>query len=142
MRLPNNVKIINAEGKKFQVILTEVKSLLLGKCKPTYIANTDGGDYVIIINSKKIIFNHQKYNSYFGLIKYQKVKYIIENDTEKLYRLALRNLLPKTSLGRRILKKLKVYKEDIEDIDDLKKFILNAEINKTQELSLKRKSCP
>jgi large subunit ribosomal protein L13 len=109
--------LIDAEGKTFGRILTEVATLLRGKHKPYYTPNVDCGDFVVIINAQKAKFSGIKlddkdyftHSGYFGSTKSKKMGDMLENHTEKLYRLAVRGMLPKTTLGRQILKKLKVY---------------------------------
>ncbi len=119
---PHEVKrewiLIDAEGKTFGRILTQVASVLRGKHKPSFTPNVDCGDYVVIINAEKAIFkgankmNDKEYfthSGYFGSTKSKKLSEMLENQTEKLYKLAVRGMLPKTTLGREMLKKLKVY---------------------------------
>jgi large subunit ribosomal protein L13 len=118
---PHEVKrdwiLIDAEGKTFGRILTEVATYLRGKHKPYYTPHVDCGDYVVIINAKKAKFSGAKLDSkeyfthsgYFGSTKSKKLSEMLEKNTEKLYKLAVRGMLPKTKLGRAMLKKLKVY---------------------------------
>ncbi|SFV53141.1 LSU ribosomal protein L13p (L13Ae) [hydrothermal vent metagenome] len=109
--------LIDAEGKTFGRILTEVATLLRGKHKPSFTPNVDCGDFVVIINAEKAKFTGAKmddkeyfrHSGYFGSTKSTKLSDMLENNTEKLYRLAVRGMLPKTTLGRHMLKKLKVY---------------------------------
>ena len=104
-------------GKTFGRILTEVATILRGKHKPYFTPHVDCGDYVVIINAKKAKFSGVKledkeyftYSGYFGSTKSKKLSDMLENHTEKLYMLAVRGMLPKTTLGRKMLKKLKVY---------------------------------
>jgi large subunit ribosomal protein L13 len=109
--------LIDAEGKTFGRILTEAATLLRGKHKPSFTPNVDCGDYVVIINAEKAVFSGNKldakeyftYSGYFGSTKSKKLSEMLESNTEKLYKLAVRGMLPKTTLGRAMLKKLKVY---------------------------------
>ncbi len=109
--------LIDAEGKTFGRILTQVATYLRGKHKPSYTPNVDCGDYVVIINAEKAKFSGSKLNSkeyfthsgYFGSTKSKKLSEMLDKNTEKLYRLAVRGMLPKTKLGRAMLKKLRVY---------------------------------
>ncbi len=109
--------LVDAEGKTFGRILTEVATYLRGKHKPSFTPNVDCGDYVVIINAKKAKFSGTKLNSkeyfthsgYFGSTKSKKLDEMLEKNTEKLYRLAVRGMLPKTKLGKAMLKKLRVY---------------------------------
>jgi large subunit ribosomal protein L13 len=109
--------VIDAEGKIFGRIITEVASILRGKNKPSFTPNVDCGDFVIIINASKAKFsgtkidskNYYTHSGYFGSTKTHKMSDMIENNPEKLYKLATRGMLPKTTLGKAMLKKLKVY---------------------------------
>jgi large subunit ribosomal protein L13 len=109
--------LIDADGKTFGRILTEVATFLRGKHKPSFTPNVDCGDYVVIINAEKAKFTGNKlttkeyftHSGYFGSTKSKKLDDMLDNHTEKLYRLAVRGMLPKTTLGRAMLKKLKVY---------------------------------
>ena len=109
--------LIDAEDKTFGRILTEAATFLRGKHKPSFTPNVDCGDYVVIINAKKAKFSGNKlddkeyfrHSGYFGSTKSNKLSDMLENHTEKLYKLAVRGMLPKTNLGRAMLKKLKVY---------------------------------
>ncbi len=109
--------LVDAEGKTFGRILTEVATYLRGKHKPSFTPNVDCGDYVVIINAKKAKFSGTKLNSkeyfthsgYFGSTKSKKLDEMLEKNSEKLYRLAVRGMLPKTKLGKAMLKKLRVY---------------------------------
>ncbi|HHD75743.1 MAG TPA: 50S ribosomal protein L13 [Campylobacterales bacterium] len=109
--------LIDAEGKTFGRILTDVATFLRGKHKPSFTPNVDCGDYVVIINAEKAVFSGNKlatkeyftHSGYFGSTKSKKLDEMLEDNTEKLYKLAVRGMLPKTTLGRAMLKKLKVY---------------------------------
>jgi len=109
--------LIDAEGQTFGRILTQVATYLRGKHKPSFTPNVDCGDYVVIINAEKAKFTGSKldtkeyftHSGYFGSTKSKKLNDMLENSTEKLYRLSVRGMLPKTTLGRAMLKKLKVY---------------------------------
>lgn len=118
---PNEVRrdwiVVDAEGKRFGRILTEVATLLRGKHKPYFTPNVDCGDYVIIINASKADFSGNKLDSklyhrhsgYFGSTKSEKLGDLLVSNPVKLYKLAVRGMLPKTTLGKDMLKKLKVY---------------------------------
>ncbi|MBD3797502.1 MAG: 50S ribosomal protein L13 [Campylobacterales bacterium] len=110
--------LIDAEGKTFGRIITEVATILRGKNKPCYTPNIDCGDYVVIVNASKAELkgadkiNNKEYHSYsgyFGSVKSTKMTELLEKNPEKLYKLATRGMLPKTKLGAKMLKKLKVY---------------------------------
>ena len=118
---PEEVKrdwiLIDAEGKTFGRVITEIATLLRGKHKPYYTPHVDCGDYVVVINASKAKISGNKLNSkeyhrhtgYFGGVKSEKLADLLSKNPEKLFRLATRGMLPKTKLGRKMLKKLKVY---------------------------------
>jgi large subunit ribosomal protein L13 len=110
--------LIDAEGKTFGRLITEVATRLRGKDKPCFTPNVDCGDFVVIINASKAKFNgagkiankeYFTHSGYFGSTKSVKMTDLLENNPEKLFKLATRGMLPKTKLGRAMLKKLKVY---------------------------------
>lgn len=109
--------VIDAKGKTFGRIITEVASILRGKHKPTFTPNVDCGDYVVVINASEAKFtgakletkNYYTHSGYFGSTKTHKMSDMLQNNPEKLYKLATRGMLPKTKLGAKILKNLKVY---------------------------------
>lgn len=109
--------VVDAADKVFGRVITEVATILRGKNKPNFTPNVDCGDYVVVINASKAKFsgnkledkNYYTHSGYFGSTKTHKVSEMIEKNPEKLYKLATRGMLPKTTLGKAMLKKLKVY---------------------------------
>ncbi|MEA1914060.1 MAG: 50S ribosomal protein L13 [Campylobacterota bacterium] len=109
--------IVDATDKVFGRIITEVATALRGKNKPYFTPHVDCGDNVIIINATKAKFtgakladkNYFTHSGYFGSTKTHKMSDMLVDNPEKLYKLATRGMLPKTKLGKAMLKKLKVY---------------------------------
>jgi large subunit ribosomal protein L13 len=110
--------LVDAEGKTFGRLITEIATILRGKNKPCYTPNMDCGDYVVVINASKVVFKgldkiqnktYHKHTGYFGSVKSVKMTELLEKNPEKLFKLATRGMLPKTKLGAKMLKKLKVY---------------------------------
>lgn len=109
--------VIDATDKTFGRLITEVVTLLRGKHKPSYTPNVDCGDFVVIINATKVKFSGVKlqdkeyftHSGYFGSTKSKTLEEMLNKTPEKLYHLAVRGMLPKTKLGRAMIKKLKVY---------------------------------
>ena len=109
--------VIDAKDKIFGRIITEVATILRGKNKPYFTPNVDCGDNVIIINASEAKFtgtkldskNYFTHSGYFGSTKTHKMSTMLEENPERLFRLATRGMLPKTTLGRHMLKNLKVY---------------------------------
>lgn len=121
MAKSNNVKrewiVLDAKDEVFGRLITKVATYLRGKHKPTYTPNVDCGDFVVIINAGAVKFSGLKLESkeyfthsgYFGSTKSKTLAEMLEKHPEKLYYLAVRGMLPKTKLGRAMIKKLKVY---------------------------------
>ncbi|MCJ8328193.1 MAG: 50S ribosomal protein L13 [Campylobacterales bacterium] len=109
--------VIDATDKVFGRIITEVATILRGKNKVNYTPHVDCGDFVVIINASKARFSGKKleqknyftHSGYFGSTKTHKMSDMLDNNPEKLFRLATRGMLPKTKLGKVMIKKLKVY---------------------------------
>lgn len=110
--------VLDAKGKVFGRLIAEATTLLRGKHKASYTPHLDCGDFVVIVNAKEVQFNgtnkldDKKYfthSGYFGSTKSKTLAEMLEKQPEKLYRLAVRGMLPKTRLGRAMIKKLKVY---------------------------------
>ena len=119
---PNEVKrdwiLIDAADKTFGRLITEIATILRGKHKPYFTPHVDCGDYVVVINAEKVRFSNPKklnnkyyrHTGYFGNLKEETVAKLLAENPEKLFKLATRGMLPKTKLGRAMLKKLKVYR--------------------------------
>ncbi len=109
--------IIDATNKPLGRVATEAAKLLRGKHKPTYTPNIDMGDHVIILNCKDVILTGNKLNQkvyrhhsgYIGGMKEVPAKVMLEKNPEKAMTLAIKGMLPHTSLGRKMAKKLRVY---------------------------------
>ena len=109
--------IIDAAGKPLGRVATEAAKLLRGKHKPTYTPNVDTGDHVIIINCKDAVFTGHKldqkiyrhHSGYIGGMKETVARDLMENNPEKAMYIAIKGMLPKNSLGRKTINKLRVY---------------------------------
>ena len=110
--------IIDAADKPLGRVATEVARLLKGKHKPTYSTHLDCGDFVIVINSDKIILTGNKLNDkyyrhnsgYMTGLKEISYKDLMAKSSDKALTLAVKGMLPKNSLGRSMITKLKIYK--------------------------------
>jgi large subunit ribosomal protein L13 len=108
---------VNAEGKILGRLATELAKILKGKTKPTYTAHTDTGDFVVIINAEKLVLTGKKmqdkkyyhHTGYPGGIREITADKLLATKPTELIRKAVKGMLPKTSLGRQMLRKLKVY---------------------------------
>jgi len=109
--------IIDAEGKPLGRVASEAAKLLKGKHKPIYTTHLDTGDHVIIINADKAILTGKKleqkvyrhHSGYIGGMKEIQAKDMMKNKPEKALTLAIKGMLPKNSLGRQMIRKLRVY---------------------------------
>lgn len=110
--------LIDAEGKVLGRLATEVAVLLRGKSRPEFTPFLDSGDFVVVINAERIILTGKKieqkkyysHSGYPGGIKEKSLKDLMENNPEEVVRKAVRGMIPKNKLGRKIQKKLKVYR--------------------------------
>ena len=110
--------LINAENKILGRIASEIARILRGKHKPCFTPYLDTGDFVIVINADKILLtgnkladkNYYKYSGYPGGLKTISAEKLLKKKPEELIRKAIKGMLPKNSLGRKMFKKLKVYK--------------------------------
>ena len=97
---------------------SKIAPILMGKTKPTYTPHVDMGDYVVVINADKIKLTGKKaenkeydyYTHYPGGHKYVSFADMMAKKPERVIELAVRRMLPKSKLGRKMLKKLKVYR--------------------------------
>ncbi|MGX3011670.1 50S ribosomal protein L13 [Helicobacter sp. 23-1044] len=109
--------VLDAKDEVFGRLVTKVATYLRGKHKPIYTPHIDCGDFVVIINAGQVKFSGLKLESkeyfthsgYFGSTKSKTLAEMVEKHPEKLFRLAVRGMLPKTKLGKAMIKKLKVY---------------------------------
>lgn len=109
--------LINAEGKVLGRLATELAKILKGKNKPLYTPHVDTGDFVIVINAGKLTLTGKKmkdkvyyhYTGYPGGIKETSAEKLLAEKPTEMIRMAVRGMLPKNSLGRQMLRKLKVY---------------------------------
>lgn len=119
---PNEVErkwyVIDVEGKALGRAASQVASILRGKHKPTYTPNVDTGDYVIVLNAEKILLTGKKldqkmlrhHSLYPGGLKEISYKKALESKPEFVFQEAVRRMLPQGKLGRKMLKKLSVYR--------------------------------
>lgn len=109
--------IIDASQKSLGRIATEAARLLRGKHRPTFTPNQDTGDYVIILNCKNIVLTGKKidqkiyrhHSGYIGGMKEVTARDMLEKDPGKVMMMAVKGMLPHNRLGRKMIKKLRVY---------------------------------
>ena len=109
--------IADASGKILGRFASEIAHRLRGKHKATYTPHVDTGDFIIVVNAEKIVLTGKKltdkiyysYSGYPGGMRATAAGKMLAEKPEDLIRIAVQGMLPKTNLGRKMLKKLKVY---------------------------------
>ena len=112
--------LVNAEGKTLGRLASEIAQVLRGKHKPIYTPHLDCGDYVIVVNAEKVQVTGRKldqkmyyhHTGYPGGIKSISLRNQLQKHPERVLQAAVRGMLPRNRLGRKMLKKLKVYAGD------------------------------
>ena len=110
--------VVDAAGLTLGRLATRVASVLRGKNKPTYTPNVDCGDFVIVINTDKVVLTGNKledkfyryHTGYIGGLKEISYKKLMAEKSDLAVYEAVKGMLPKNSLGRAMIKKLRVYK--------------------------------
>lgn len=110
--------VVDAAGQPLGRVASRVASVLRGKNKPTYTPNVDCGDFVIVINTDKIVLTGKKaeekfyryHTGYIGGLKEVPYKKLMAEKSDVALYEAVRGMLPKNSLGRSMIKKLKIFK--------------------------------
>ncbi|MCQ2512727.1 MAG: 50S ribosomal protein L13 [Lachnospiraceae bacterium] len=109
--------VVDASGKNLGRLSAEIAKILRGKNKPIFTPHEDTGDYVIVVNAEKIVVTGKKleqkiyynHSDYVGGMKETDLKTMIAKKPEKVIELAVKGMLPKGPLGRKMIKKLFVY---------------------------------
>ena len=109
--------LVDAKGKVVGRLASQIATVLMGKNKPTYTPHVDVGDFVVVVNAEKVQFTGRKWeqklyyrhSNYPGGLKFKRARELRERKPEEILRHAVRGMLPKNHLGRRMLKKLKIY---------------------------------
>lgn len=111
--------VVDAAGESLGRLASQVASILRGKNKPEFTPNVDCGDYVIVINTDKVVLTgkkmEQKYyryhTGYVGGLKEIPYTKLMQNKSDFAVMSAVKGMLPKNRLGRKMIKHLKVYKD-------------------------------
>ena len=109
--------LVDAEDQVLGRTATEIARILRGKNKPIFTPHVDTGDFVVVVNVEKIRLTGNKlrdkmyyrHTGYVGHIKQINARDLMSRKPEEVLRHAVRGMLPKNSLGRKMLKKLKLY---------------------------------
>ncbi len=109
--------VVDAKGKTLGRLSSEIAKILRGKHKPTYTPHVDTGDFVIVINAEQVAITGNKaeqklyrsHSKYPGGLKEITFDQLMDKKPTEAIMQAVKGMLPKNSLGRQMLKKLKVY---------------------------------
>jgi large subunit ribosomal protein L13 len=109
--------LVDAEGEILGRLASTVATRLRGKHNPLFTPHVDTGDWIVVINADKIVLtgrkwdqkNYYRHSGYIGGLKTITAKKLMEKRPEDLIRFAVKGMLPKNRLGRKLFKKLKVY---------------------------------
>ena len=108
--------VVDAEGRTLGRLATEIARRLRGKHKPEYTPHVDTGDYIVVINAEKVRVTgtklkdkmYHRFTGYVGNLKSESLQTLLDRAPERVLELAVKGMLPRTPLGRLMLKKLKV----------------------------------
>lgn len=109
--------LVDAEGKVLGRLASRIASVLRGKHRPEFTPHLDLGDHVIVINAEKVVLTGQKaqvktyhrHSGYPGGMRTISFREMLEKHPERIVYLAVKGMLPRSRLGRRMLRKLRVY---------------------------------
>lgn len=109
--------VVDAEGKTLGRMASEIARRLKGKHKPIYTPHVDTGDYVVVVNAEKLRVTGNKmqdkmyyhYTGYIGNLKSISLEKLLDKAPERVLETAVRGMLPRNSLGRAMMRKLRVY---------------------------------
>lgn len=112
--------LVDAKGKVLGRLASQIAKILMGKHKPEYTPHVDTGDHVVVINADKVVLTGKKWKDkiYYwhtgwpGGLRQMTAEEVLKKHPERLVYLAVKRMLPKNKLGRKLLKKLKVYAGD------------------------------
>lgn len=109
--------VLDLEGKILGRAAVRVASMLRGKHKPTFTPHADTGDFVVVVNAGKVRLTGRKlqqkmyyrHSGYIGGLRTVSAEKLLQTKPEEVFRLAVRGMLPRGPLGRKMLKKLKIF---------------------------------
>ena len=112
--------IVDAKGAVLGRLASNIAARLRGKHNPLFTPHVDSGDWVVVVNADKIVLTGRKWrqklyyrhSGYIGGLKMITAQKLMEKRPEDLVRFAVKGMLPKNRLGRKLFKKLKVYAGD------------------------------
>ncbi len=109
--------VVDADGQTLGRLATQIAHYLHGKHKPIFSPAVDVGDYVIVVNAERVHVTGRKldekiyyhHSGYPGGLKQITLRNLLQKNPERVIQHAVRGMLPKNRLGRRMLKRLKAY---------------------------------
>jgi large subunit ribosomal protein L13 len=109
--------VVDASGRTVGRLATQLASVLRGKHKPDFTPNQAGGDFIVVINAEKVVFTGQKldqkvytrYTGYQGGLRKTTAREMLTKSPERVLEHAVWGMLPKNRLGRKLIRRLKVY---------------------------------
>ncbi|MEM7502002.1 MAG: 50S ribosomal protein L13 [Pseudomonadota bacterium] len=109
--------VVDASGKTLGRLATEIARRLRGKHKPEYTPHVDTGDYIVVVNAEKIRVTgnklkdkmYHRYTGYIGNLKSMPLEKLLDQAPERALQFAVKGMLPRNPLGRKMLSKLRVY---------------------------------
>ena len=119
-QVPDNWRVIDASGQTLGRLARDIAVALQGKDKPTYTPHVITGDHVIVLNAAKVEVTGRKllqkmyyrHSGYVGNLKTFMLRDMMEQRPERVLQLAVKGMLPNNKMGRRMLRRLKVYAGD------------------------------
>ncbi len=115
--VPKKWYVVDAKDKVLGRLATQIAMRLRGKHKPIFTPHADTGDFVVVVNAEKVAMTGRKWEEkiyyrhtgYVGGLKRTSARELLVKKPREILRFAVKGMLPKNSLGRRQLKKLKIY---------------------------------
>ena len=109
--------VVDAAGQRLGRLATEIATILRGKNKPTFTPNMDTGDFVVVVNAEKVIVTgrkseqklYRRHSGRPGGMKTETFQQLQQRIPERIVEQAVKGMLPKNAMGRRLFTKLKVY---------------------------------
>lgn len=109
--------VIDAQGKVLGRLASGIATILQGKHRPGYVPHIDTGDHVVVVNAGKVVLTgkkpekkvYRRHTGYVGHLVEESAHEMLKSKPEQVVRLAVRRMLPKTKLGRKMFRKLRVY---------------------------------
>ena len=110
-------QLVDADGKPLGRLAVEIANILRGKHRPTFTPHVDTGDFVVVINAEKVKLTgrkeeqkiYQRYSGHRGGLKEIQASEMRERHPDRLVKLAVKGMLPKNNLSRKMISRLKVY---------------------------------